>query len=244
MNLILDKLQSNMVPYYHQIKEMIRRRIEDGTLQPGHVAPTEAELQNYFKVSRATVRQALQGLVNEGLLTRQRGKGTFVAQPKLTENLPRLSSFTEEMQAKGVTWSTRVLSVGHVEPPQRVKELLRMKDGEAALKVDRLRLVGQEPLVLLSSYIAPWIGVAEHEDFSGSLYDILEHRYRVRLSMGDQVIGAAGAGREDARLLRCKPGAPLLCLERTTYAHDGRSAEFVQARYRSDRYHYYVQLHR
>lgn len=234
----------NFVPYYHQIKETLRSQIEAGHYAVGDLIPSEAELQRLFGVSRATIRHAIEGLVAEGLLDRKKGKGTLVAGPKIKEQLPRLVSFTEEIHSVGRVALTRVLSATHVVPPARIAQALQIGAGEKVLRVDRLRLVDGEPLVILASHMAPWVKLGPEDDFSGSLYAKLENDLHIQLGRADQVIESLRAPREYATLLGCEAGDPVLAFHRVTYTKDGRPVEYVDATYRGDRYQYAIQLER
>ena len=109
MKFVLNK--NTPIPLYYQLKQWIIEQIERGDLKPGDVIPSERELSEEFEISRMTVRQALTELVNEGKLVRERGKGTFVAEPKISQDLFRLTSFSEDMKSCGMTPGASVIDV-------------------------------------------------------------------------------------------------------------------------------------
>ena len=235
---------NSVIPLYYQIREDLRRRIEAGQWKPGEAIPSEAELQEIYGVSRATVRQALSELVMEGLLIRKQGRGTFVAPPKIVEPLPRLVSFTEEMRAVGMEPSTRSVKVEIVtDPPKRVRETLRT-DEDRFLRIERVRCANGQPIVLLVSYLPASLGVGPEEDFSGSLYALLETKHNIRLGEAIQIIEAAIADEDTAAQLEIEEGEPILIIRRGTFAKDGRPVEYVEGFYPADRYRYTIRLER
>lgn len=236
--------QDSFLPYYYQIREILRQKIAEGEYKTGSKIPSEIELVQHFGVSRATIRNAIDSLVTDGLLTRRRGTGTFVAERKIAELLSHLVSFSEEMRLKGMNPSTRRISVAHIEPPDVVAESLRTRPGELVLRVERLRCADDKPIVLLLSYLPVRLGIPLSEDFSGSLIDLLENRYGVDIAIGDQTIEAARADEEQAVALEIKKGDPVLIMRRTTYSKDGTPVEYVTGAYRSDRYSFRIQMHR
>ncbi len=242
---IVGKVDLNsVIPLYYQIREDLRRRIEAGQWKPGEAIPSEAELQEIYGVSRATVRQALSELVMEGLLIRKQGRGTFVAPPKIVEPLPRLVSFTEEMRAVGMEPSTRSVRVEIVtDPPKRVRETLRT-DEDRFLRIERVRCANAQPIVLLVSYLPSSLGIDPGEDFSGSLYALLETKYNIRLGEAIQIIEAAIADEDTAAQLEIEEGEPILIIRRGTFAKDGRPVEYVEGFYPADRYRYTIRLER
>ncbi len=235
----------SVIPLYYQVREDIRRRIEAGEWPPGSTIPSEPELQEIYGVSRATIRQALSELVMEGLLIRKQGKGTFVAPPKIVEPLPRLLSFTEEMRAVGLEPSTRSTKVEVVQtPPRRARETLRLSADEPFLRIERVRCANGQPVVLLVSYLPVSLGVDPREDFSGSLYELLEGKYGIRLGEAVQIIEAGVADEHTAAELGIEEGEPVLIIRRGTFAKDGRAVEYVEGFYPADRYRYRIRLER
>lgn len=229
-------------PLYAQIREALRLAIRSGDLAPGTPIPTESDLQHTFNVSRQTVRQAVQSLVTEGYLVRSRGKGTFVLQRRIEEPLPKLVSFTQEMRSRGAEPSTRSVAVVWTAPGPVVREALRVDDGAQVLKVERVRCADGTPLVVLRSYLPRWVGLTGQEDFTGSLYELLQHRLGLKFGKAFQYIEAEQAGARLARSLEVPPRSPVLVLRRTLYAEDGRPIEHVEGFYRADRYRYSIWL--
>lgn len=234
--------QGGAAPLYSQIREAIRARIQSGEMSPGAPIPTELELQRIFNVSRQTVRQAVEALVNEGYLIRSRGRGTFVLQRRIEEPLPKLVSFTQEMRSRGAVPSTRSALASWVEPGLAVREALRVEPGEQVLKVERVRCADGAVIVVLTSYIPRWVGLTGQEDFAGSLYDIFQYRLGLKLGKAFQYIEAEQATPALAKALEVPRRSPVLVLRRTLFAEDGRPIEYVEGFYRADRYRYSIWL--
>ena len=226
---------------YYQVAEILRGRIAAGELQPGDAIPTEEELQRLFGISRATVRQAVRELVGEGLVRLERPRGTFVSRPKLQETLPELISFSDEVRQQGLTPSSRVLATVLEPASAHVAARLGIGEGETVLRLERLRLADDRPIALMRSHLAPWTGLGVGDDYRGSLHGLLLGR-GIRLVDADQLIEAATATPEQARVLDCARRGALLTVDRVTYSADGRAAEHVVAVYRADRYAYRLRL--
>lgn len=235
----LDK--SKPVALYYQIAQALRQYIESGMLKPGDAIPTEEELQRSFAVSRGTVRQAVRELANEGFLRVDRPRGTFVTRPKLQETLPELQSFSNQVRKQGLEPTARVLAVA-IEPASTyVAQRLGIAQGAPTLRLDRLRGANDEPIAIMYSHVAGWAGLDPGDDYTGSLNALLARR-GIRLAGADQTIEAATVTAEQARLLGCRRGWPLLKMDRVTFDGEGRRVEHVVALYRSDRYAYRLRL--
>lgn len=233
------------LPLYHQLKDIFDTKIQNGTWQQGQLIPTENELIAHYKVSRTTVREAITALVNEGKLEKKQGRGTMVCRPKLEERLGRLTGFTEEMEAKGVIATAKVLEVAEVAPPSTIKEkLLGGKEGEV-LYIKRIRLANEEPIAIERTYWPLEIGrLFLKEDLSTvAFYSVLEQA-GIQLRDADEGISAKSANKRDALLLNIEEHAPLLRMERITYTLSGTPIEYTYTDYRSDRYTYRVHLQR
>ncbi len=234
--------QGGAAPLYAQIRDAMKAMIQSGEFGPGAPIPAEAELQRLFNVSRHTVRQAVNALANEGYLVRSRGKGTFVLQRRIEEPLPKLVSFTQEMRSRGAVPSTRSSTASWVVPGSVVREALRTEEDEQVLRVERLRCVDGAPIVVLVSYLPLWVGLSGQEDFTGSLYELLQQRLGLKFAKAYQYIEADRASAALARALGVPSRCPVLVLRRTLYAEDGRPIEYVEGFYRSDRYRYSIWL--
>jgi len=233
------------VPLYFQLQEILRRKILDGKYNPGDLIPSEKELQELYSVSRITVRNAINGLVFEDLLIKKQGRGTTVAYPRMQEDgNSTLQSFTEKMEQQGLKISTEVLDVARIPATERFTEHLNIGEGEEIIYSKRLRKVDGEPIALFENYICTKTGVTEKDDFSGSIFNLLEKKYGIKIFGSEKVIEAGIARNEDAVLLDILAGDPVLIIRYTTFDADNNRIEYAEGIYRADRYKYMVRLKR
>lgn len=233
------------LPYYYQLRELLRDQIVSGAWPPNTQLPTEAEICRTFGVSRTTVRQALAELLNEGLIRKEKGRGSFVAEPKIRERLmERLTGFYEDMVAQGLRPQTRVLEQGVVEASRAIASWLDVKPGSSVVRIRRLRMINQDPLLLVVSYLPHALcpGLEKEDLQEQSLYWLLEHKYGLKLARGRRFIEAVAATEQEAQLLGVSKGAPLVYLRSVTYLAEGRPVEYYEAKHRGDRSRFEVEL--
>ena len=233
------------IPLYFQLQEILRRKILDGEYNPGDLIPSEKELQNRYGVSRITVRNAINGLVIDDLLIKKQGRGTMVAFPRmLEEGSSTLQSFTEKMEQQGLKISPEALAVVRIPATERITEHIHIGEGEEIIYSKRLRKVDGEPIALFENYISAGTGVTEKDDFSGSIFTLLEKKYDIKISGSEKVIEAGIARNEDAAFLNISAGDPVLIIRYTTFDADNNCIEYAEGIYRADRYKYMVRLKR
>ncbi len=239
--IVLEK--GSPIPLYHQLCELLRNQIERGDLREDSPIPTEPELEHMYGVSRVTVRRAVQELVQEGLLVKLRGKGTFVRSPLVRQNLNTITSWAETMAARGVQSESRNITITTIPAPGKVAVLLGLSPNSLVVKVERLRCTPEGPVTLMVNYLLPELvpGLST-KDVEGSLYDTLERKYGIILARAREQVEAKGAGVRNAKLLGVRRGAPLLHVTRVTYDQNDRPIEVVEASSRADRYSYEVWL--
>ena len=233
------------IPYYVQLKEALREEIERGAWRPGDQLPGEPELCRMFDVSRTVVRQALTELVYEGLIVREKGRGTFVAEPKIGEGLvQKLTGFYQDMADRGLTPISHVLKQGVVPASRKVAALLRIEAGGPVIEIERLRFIQNEPIVLVTTYLpyALCPGLVNADLSRQSLYSLLEREHGLFIARGRRTIEAAPANEYEARLLRIERGAPVIVLESVSYLEDGTPIEYYHALHRADRSRFEVEL--
>ncbi len=236
--------RSSPLPLYYQLRNILLQQIESGALMPGDNLPTERELIDRYGVSRITVRQALNSLMADGLLYRQRGLGTFVRKSRIEQELSSLTGFSEEMVSRGLVPGARLISAETVEVDGAVAAKLSIAPGQRAFQMVRVRLADGEPMALDVNYTPADIGERLlHEDLEEALYTHFG-KMGVELDWGDQAIQAAPADDLMAHHLGVKKGTPVLLMERVVCATDGRVVEYSRTAYRSDRYIYRVRLKR
>ncbi len=237
-------LKDSKIPLYHQIREDLRARIEEGEWLSGELIPAEKELCAEYKVSKITVLEAIKGLVREGLLYRKQGKGTFMAKPKLEQSLNRFYSFTESMRQKGLEPEQRILKVKFTEADKHSAKHLRIRKGEKITEIERLRLVNGEPFYLETIMIPVKLCPNLHlKDISSKpLNDILRNEYKIPLIRAKECFEPIIVDSYEAQMLGVKDGAPALLLEHTTYTTKNQTVLFSKGIIRGDRCRYYTEL--
>ncbi len=223
----------------------MRESIETGQLNPGS-ALSERTLCDRFGVSRMTARQALRALRDEGLLYSERGRGTFVAEPKFNVQTRQLLGFSEDMKQRGFTPSSRVLSFHRHLATAEIAEQLQLPAEQEVFEIVRLRLADKVPMAYETCFLpvrlCPNLKPPDIE--RGSLYKALEENYGVSIEWADEVLAAAVATRQEAQLLALPARAPVLVVKRTVYADERTPIEVVRSVYRGDRYQAVIQLKR
>lgn len=223
---------------------MIQTQIASGVMHPGDRVPSERELSDRFGMSRMTARQALLELVREGFLYREQGRGTFVAHRKVNQGLLGVTSFTDDMRARGLEPASRGLEQRLELADQEARDHLELDLGAMVVRLKRLRLGDGRPMALEEAVLpADVVPGLEEQSLDGdfSLYAWLRER-NIFFQRARQTLEAVLANGEQAELLGVLVGAPLLLLERLSYGQDGQPLEFVRAHYRADRFKFFVDL--
>jgi GntR family transcriptional regulator len=235
----------NPLPLYYQLKEILQEMIENEELKPGDMIPAERELCEIQCVSRMTVNKAIMDLVNEGIVYREQGKGTFVSAPKEKQQISKLKGFTEEMEDKGVKSQTKILSFKLKPATKQIKTILEIEDDQTQLiEIKRLRLSNDEPLAIETV----WLPYHLFNDMTTamiegkSLYSIFRKNYGINPIKAKQTIEPIILSEYECNLLNQKPHSIALIFKRTTYTIDGTPIEYTNAIYRSDRYKYEIIL--
>ena len=240
---MIDK--SSPLPIYYQLEEQIKKQIESGELQPGDMLPSEREYAELINISRMTVRQAMNNLVDDGYLYRQKGRGTFVAEKKVEQELGSLTSFTEDMKARGLVPSSKLLSFEIVPAPKKIANQLQIKEYAPVYEIKRIRLADQVPMALEIVYASANLikGLTE-EKVNHSLYQYIEEQLHLKIGHAAQSVEAAIASETEGEHLNIRKGSPILLLQRNTYLEDGTPLEFVKSSYRADRYTFTIHIKR
>lgn len=227
------------VPKYYQLKGELLRLIDGAAV--GTLLPTERDLADRFAVSRTTVRQALAELVVEGRLERTQGSGTYVSEPKLIQ-LRQLSSFTADMGERRADARSKVLDISRVAAGPEVAEALEITEGTKVHRVERLRVVSDEPLAHEVAHLAGTYPRLRAElARRGSLYLTLAEAYGVDLTDAEDAVETALASPVEARLLGVDPGLPMLLITRTAWSQ-GRPVEHTRSVFRGDRFRFVARL--
>jgi len=226
---------------YLSLQRALAEVIDAGMLKPGDALPGERVLAEQLGVSRVTVRRAIAGLVESGMLTQRRGAGTFIAE-RIVKSFSRLTSFSDDLRARGLLSRSAFLerAVGAATPEEAMG--LDLSPGAAVVRLYRLRFAGERPLVVERTAV-PHDLLADPAAVGNSLYDALEREGRVPVR-ALQRVRAVALDTERARLLELPPGSPALYIERRAYLADGRAVEFTRSFYRGDVYDFVAELRR
>jgi GntR family transcriptional regulator len=238
--------RNSPVPRYYQLKEILLERVRRGEWKPGDLIPSERELSETYNISRMTARQAITDLVNEGVFYREQGRGTFVTQNKITQQLLNLTGFTEDIRARGQRPSTNVLAASLSPADDVAAERLRINPGDMVFVLRRLRLADDEPLAIEVSMLnfKGCERLAEEDLEHNSLYRLLETQYGIPLMEADQEIEAGLIGDEEAKILKVPTGSAALFTRRTTYTDRNRPIEYAKSVYRGNKYTFHTHLKR
>ncbi|MFE3517614.1 GntR family transcriptional regulator [Streptomyces sp. NPDC059166] len=233
--------RTSPVPLYHQLAQQLQAAIEQGRLAPGSLLGNELELAASLGLSRPTVRQAIQSLVDKGLMVRRRGVGTQVVHSRIRRPL-ELSSLYDDLEAAGRAPATRVLR-NVVEPAApEAAAALGVAVGAEVHRVDRVRYARDEPVALLRNHLpAGLLDLSTERLESTGLYRMMRGA-GITLHSARQTVGARAATPQEGELLAEPEGAPLLTMERVTFDDGGRPVEFGSHVYRASRHSFEFQL--
>lgn len=227
-------------PAYQRLRDAIEHAIRAGDLEPGAGLPSERDLSKLLDLSRVTVRRAIAGLVEDGVLVQRHGAGTFVA-GRIVKSISKLTSFSDDLRARGLVPRSEFLekSLGEVTPEEAMA--LAVSPGTRVLRLRRIRYAGAAPLALERSVI-PHAVLPDPAAVSTSLYEALD-AVGCRPTRALQRLRAVAFDAEQARLLHVAPGSAGLFIERRSFLDDGRAVEFTCSLYRGDTYDFVAELH-
>jgi GntR family transcriptional regulator len=224
---------------YLRLRRTIRSVIEAGALEAGQSLPSEREMATMLSLSRVTVRKAIGGLVDDGVLTQRHGAGTFVA-ARIVKSFSKLTSFTDDLRERGLKPRSVFLerSIGEVTPEESMA--LNLSPGARVVRLHRLRYAGDEPLAIERSAI-PLTILPDPDLVSVSLYEALD-KVKARPTRALQRLRAVAFDAEQSKLLALPVGSPGLFIERRGFLDDGRVVEFSCSYYRGDAYDFVAEL--
>ena len=221
-----------------QIEDWLADAIAAGRLNPGDRLPTEHDLAAWLGVSRMTLRQALSELAQRGLVAKAVGRrgGTFVAEPKLEQDLTTLAGFSEQLRRHGKVAGARVLAATRIPASSAAAAALQVTEGDPVHDVRRIRFADGAPTVIEHSQF-PAVLFPDLLDcrLDGSLYDLLADRYGKRPYRARESLEPVVAGVREAEALEVDEGAPLMLVERTAYSEAGEPLEYARDLFRGDR---------
>lgn len=234
------------IPLYYQLKNIICELIENEELKPDDLIPTERELCEIHGVSRMTVNKAIVSLVNEGLVYRERGRGTFVVRKKEKHRIYNLLGFTEDMRQRGIEIETKLISFTRKQATKKIQQELQLRGRTDVFEITRLRYASGEAFALETAYIPAYLcetlqaGMLEQQ----SLYGVLGDHFDLHVEYAYQTIEPVLVTEYESELLAVKPNSLALLFSRRTYLPNDIPVEVTKAIYRSDRYKFEITLRR
>lgn len=235
-------LKDRSIPFYYQIMNMLRRKIEQGELAPGDKLPREMELAKTFGVSRVTLRQALSILEADGLLDRERGHGTFISKTLQKPQQIKLTGIIgQDVPGEG---ERRIVSIEEMTPSHGIKEFFSPLNENRITRIRRLRMEEGSPYFYTMNYLPPHLAekVTRDDLINCTMFDIIKHRLRLVVGKVNQTFEARTAGNEVAEQLNIGLLDPVLYVETFVYSTDGDPIEFSQIYYRGNRHKYSIEL--
>lgn len=229
-------------PVYIKIHNQIKRDIEAGIWKVGDRIPSERALSGQFGVSRMTLRQALQTLVDEGILERRIGAGTYVARQKVQEKMSGTTSFSEIMRSQGKFPSSQTISYRTLSPSLSEQERLQLSETDKVVRMERIRLADRVPISFEVTTIPAYlVKDFSHAEVTDSFYATMAQKGHYEIGHAKQTVTATLASENIADYLNIKRGDAILRLRQITYLKDGRPFEYVRTQYAAERFEFYLE---
>ena len=223
-------------PLYAVLEAQIAAGIAAGEFQIGSQLPTEEQLIQRFAVSRTTVRKAIQNLSDRGLIEIRRGTGTFVTQPRITQDLTELTGFVEDMDALGHAATARLIDRTVVAADADVAQHLALAVGSRVMRIRRVRLANGVGMSFDETYLPLEIGekIVTHDLEAEPIFALLEQRYNIPLVEAEYKLEAVSADADVAAALGVNTGSAIFLIERTSYSVGDRPVDYEKLHYRGD----------
>jgi GntR family transcriptional regulator len=235
----------SVIPLYAQAELQLREIIQEQEFQDGKLLPDEMQLAEMMGVSRNTIRQAMDRLVNEGLLTRKKGVGTRVAIKTITTKLDQWMSFSGEMTRQGVPIENIEVKISRELPSSEIATFFEIPLHQPILKVLRVRQLDRSGLVLFTSWLHPRLPLTGIEEFKKTpFYEIIEKKAGLQPLLSDEEISARGADQFESKHLQMRQGAHVLVRKRRVYDDQQRPMEFSIAVYNAEFFSYAIKIKR
>jgi GntR family transcriptional regulator len=232
----------NETPMYLQFAEKFRQMILNGEYKVGDIFPPEVEMAKKYGVARITIRNAINELVQDNLLTRRSGKGTFVQEPKIERQLVHVAGFTEHMQSRGIKAGALSVEVNRIKADAKLAASLHIAVGSEVIEFIRIRLTNEVPVAIERSYLPRDLcpGIEEENLENNSLYMLLETKYALRPYHSSKTIELTRATHKEAKMLNVSKGASLFLMVATVFTEDNRVMEFAKILFIGERFRFQV----
>ncbi len=241
-NRVLER--GSIIPLYYQLLEILIDQIETGILLPGDPVPSENELCRKYNVSKSTVLQAIQALVNKRLVYRMRGRGTFVTDPKISQNITTLLSYSSEIVGQNGSTINRSVTSKLMPALPAVARHLGISESSPIYHIQILREAGKIPISLQTSFLPADLvpGLIDLPFDDGSLLKTIQNRYKLKITSVNETFQAVKSDSYEAKLLEIHVGDPLVLLERFSMVKGGRIIELARTLLRGDRCKFNIQV--
>jgi GntR family transcriptional regulator len=232
----MANMLADATPLYAVVESQIAADISGGQFPVGSQLPTEEQLIQRYAVSRTTVRKAIQNLMARGLIEIRRGTGTFVTQPKITQDLTELTGFVEDMDALGHCASARLVDRRVIAADTTVAQHLRIAVGTKVMRIQRVRIANKIGISFDETYLPLHIGekIVKHDLELNPIFALLEERYSIPLVEADYNLEAVSATCDVASALSVEVGSPIFLIERTSYTVGNQPVDYEKLHYRGD----------
>lgn len=241
----MSELGLSKEPLYYRVKRSLTERIRSGEFRLGDMLPSEDSLAEQYGVSRITVKRAVLDLAREGVVYRKQGKGTFVATPKIEEDIGHAVALLKPVPMHGGKRTHRLLSAAIISPEPGIAECLNIHEDERVVEVIRVKYADEQPIQLEQSYVPESVcpGLVEKIKASPAtlMYEMLKEEYGIALMRAKLFIEPTVLTTRQARLLHAKMGLPAMLWQRITYTTGERPVELYKALVRGDRFKYYLE---
>ncbi len=231
---------------HEKVKQHLHKEITEGNYEAGEKLPSEKRLCDYFKVSRVTVRHALQNLENDGLIYRKQGVGAFVSNQNYKSNLVRLTDFSEDMRLAGLESSSRLIELKKVDPIKEVNNILDIRPDMKLIQVDRVRLGSGKPIAFDITWLPPGYGqlLFDEDLTTQTIFNIIDEKYEISIRAGSYRITAANAGEYISNHLKLSPGDAVLEIDRCSRTMGDKKVYFQKRYYNPSHVSYVMELSR
>ncbi|MEW9121480.1 MAG: GntR family transcriptional regulator [Thermotaleaceae bacterium] len=237
--------KKSYLPYYLQIKDILKERIMNKVYLPNMLIPSENELCDEFHVTRATIRNALYELKKEGLIQTEKGKGSKVSPPKIEQSLLKFYSIGKELKNFGENAASYTLSKGRIKGTMDIANKLEIAEGTEVFEIVRIRFYDEEPLILETAYIPVSLtaDLLEQDLEQAFIYDLLENKYGLKIIKAKETIEPKIANEYEAKHLRLGEYVPVFYTERITLTYAQKPIEFRNSVIRGDKFKFYTELY-
>ena len=231
-------------PLYIQVTDLIKDQIANKFWQLDEMIPSENELAAAYEVSVGTVKKALSKLVDEGILYRRQGKGTFVNRPDFKRSFMRFFRYGTDEDREGRFLSSRVLNSDIITPGKRIRDILKLADNDKTITINRIRYLNDLPLMLQDLYLPFKIfkGFDEIDISQELLYPIYDEKFNTPVVWADEYLWPTIANSSIAEALNINPGDPVISIERIVYTYGDEPVEFSSGIGRGDKFRYHIEI--